>query len=536
MTATHPWMGQVDAVLVAPDLTETTIFSRTSAGNAVAPGSHSNLNGHLPVLRRRSDCYIVVGAPRPLRPLPTSLRGLSLVGAGRRNPTGGTPTLLTPAFSALADPNGLWVLRVRDSTPERYRLDRRCVTPARCRRRRHRARRAVPARDRSVLGLAARRRRRSGGAPKSARWSPRRERRLHRPCPSGRHRSDLSGAGITLPGPAGLRDHHQRDRLRHFGQRLGLRDDDAHLPEGLHRADDTRADRDEPSVPGRRRFTGRSGHHGGREFRQRRHGGPLRVGRLQRHALRLRHGGSPGEPCLGIPIDVDDDSITVLRAVATDPAGNASACSDAVVYVEDSTALAPTLTGTSPVSPSNDPLPKVQGVAEVGSTVDLYVTSGCTGTIASTGLPHSSRDQESRSRPRATAQRSSRRGSPTRPPMSRCVRPRSRTRTIPWPRRALTLSAMDLLSGSNDNAPRVKGTAEAGAMVRLFGDAVCVVVTRSGQGLPPCWAARALPSPWPTTRRPSCARRRRTPPATPRPARSSIAYAEVTPPPRRGHG
>ena len=117
MTATHPWMGQVDAVLVAPDLTETTIFSRTGAGNAVAPGSHSNLNGTYRFFDGAQTATSWWGAATAAAggDIPSGDYRSSEPGGG--NPTGGTPTLLTPAFSALADPNGIWALRVRDSTP-----------------------------------------------------------------------------------------------------------------------------------------------------------------------------------------------------------------------------------------------------------------------------------------------------------------------------------------------------------------------------------------------------------------------------------
>ncbi len=175
----------------------------------------------------------------------------------------------------------------------------------------------------------------------------------------------------------------------------------------------------------------------------------------------------------GIPIDVDDNSITVLRAIATDPAGNASECSDQVVYVEDSTALAPTLTGTSPASPSNDPLPKVQGAAEVGSTVDLYVTSGCTGTIASTGTaaqlagPGIQIEATREGATSISAKITDAAGN-----LSVCSTPISYAHDSVAPP-APTLSATDPVSGSNENSLRVKGTAEPGSVVRLFTDAAC---------------------------------------------------------------
>jgi lysophospholipase L1-like esterase len=45
----------------------------------------------------------------------------------------------------------------------------------------------------------------------------------------------------------------------------------------------------------------------------------------------------------------------------------------------------PTLTGTQPISPGNDPAPNVLGTAGTGTTVRLYTTADCTGAVAATG-------------------------------------------------------------------------------------------------------------------------------------------------------
>ena len=89
----------------------------------------------------------------------------------------------------------------------------------------------------------------------------------------------------------------------------------------------------------------------------------------------------------GLTIAVADDSSTTLRATATDPAGNASACSSsALTYVEDSTApVAATLSSTDPASPSNVGTPKVRGTAEAGSTVRLYADTSCIGALLASG-------------------------------------------------------------------------------------------------------------------------------------------------------
>jgi Ca2+-binding RTX toxin-like protein len=46
---------------------------------------------------------------------------------------------------------------------------------------------------------------------------------------------------------------------------------------------------------------------------------------------------------------------------------------------------APTLNDTDPNSPANDNQPEVKGIAEAGSTVDIYTNALCTGTLVATG-------------------------------------------------------------------------------------------------------------------------------------------------------
>ena len=88
---------------------------------------------------------------------------------------------------------------------------------------------------------------------------------------------------------------------------------------------------------------------------------------------------SGGESALsgpGIPLNVGPNTTTDFRATATDAAGNVSACSSPLTYVEDSTAPAtPSGLSTSPVaSPTrqNDNNPEVSGTSDAGSTVTIH--------------------------------------------------------------------------------------------------------------------------------------------------------------------
>ena len=69
-----------------------------------------------------------------------------------------------------------------------------------------------------------------------------------------------------------------------------------------------------------------------------------------------------------------DDTTTTFYATATDAAGNVSAVSSGVTYVEDSTAPgAPTSLGTTPASPANNNSPSVTGSVEAGKRADIAI-------------------------------------------------------------------------------------------------------------------------------------------------------------------
>lgn len=89
---------------------------------------------------------------------------------------------------------------------------------------------------------------------------------------------------------------------------------------------------------------------------------------------------------LGIEVSVNDDSVNEFSATATDAASNTSLCSAPIAYNEDSTAPAPPLlTGTDPPSPEINSHPRVIGYAEAGSTVQIFVGTGCEGSPAVEG-------------------------------------------------------------------------------------------------------------------------------------------------------
>ncbi len=80
-------------------------------------------------------------------------------------------------------------------------------------------------------------------------------------------------------------------------------------------------------------------------------------------------------------VTVGANTVTVFHAAAVDAVGNASACtSPALTYTHDTTAPGrPTITGSTPASPSPDATPDLRGTAEANATVRVYTTSNCSG-------------------------------------------------------------------------------------------------------------------------------------------------------------
>jgi alpha-tubulin suppressor-like RCC1 family protein len=79
-----------------------------------------------------------------------------------------------------------------------------------------------------------------------------------------------------------------------------------------------------------------------------------------------------------VSVQVTENSTTTFFFQARDDAGNVSACSAGLTYVEDSRVPAvPTLETTTPTSPSNSNTPSVQGTADPGVRVQIFVDPAC---------------------------------------------------------------------------------------------------------------------------------------------------------------
>ncbi len=76
----------------------------------------------------------------------------------------------------------------------------------------------------------------------------------------------------------------------------------------------------------------------------------------------------------------------IVRANATDAAGNVSLCSDPLTVIVDTVApAAPTGLSVQPAALTNDRTPALQGTAESGSQVQVFVDSACAGSPDATG-------------------------------------------------------------------------------------------------------------------------------------------------------
>jgi hypothetical protein len=134
---------------------------------------------------------------------------------------------------------------------------------------------------------------------------------------------------------------------------------------------------------------------------------------------------------------------------------------------------APTITATDPPSPANDNNPKVKGSAEAGATVRIFESSDCSGLVAAEGSAAAFGSpglaatvaSDTATEFTATATDAAANTSP-------CSASLLYTEDSAAPA-APTITATDPPSPANDNNPKVKGSAEAGATVRIFESSDC---------------------------------------------------------------
>ena len=163
----------------------------------------------------------------------------------------------------------------------------------------------------------------------------------------------------------------------------------------------------------------------------------------------------------GITATVPDDQTTNLHATATDYGGNVSVCSASLAFTEDSTAPLTTF-DSSPPDATNDNTPTFSfSSSEPGSSFECRVDADALALCAS---PYTSA-------PLSDGEHTFSVGT-TDPAGNSSEVSRSFTVDTIAPA-APTLIDADPDSPADDNAPEIKGSAEAGSTVRLYANASC---------------------------------------------------------------
>ena len=186
----------------------------------------------------------------------------------------------------------------------------------------------------------------------------------------------------------------------------------------------------------------------------------------------------------GITLDVAADATSAIRARAVDANGDASICSDAFEYVEDSTAPQTTIEGNPPAVTA-DTTPTFDFSAdEDGSTFECRVDSEAFDDCSGPGATHTTAVL----------------GDGSHTFEVRAVDPVDNTDPTPASHDftvdtiapgAPAITDTDPNSPANDTTPQVKGSAEAGSTVRLYSSADCTGAVRA-QGSASSFASPGL--------------------------------------------
>lgn len=177
-----------------------------------------------------------------------------------------------------------------------------------------------------------------------------------------------------------------------------------------------------------------------------------------------------------VEVEVTDNSASSFHARATDVAGNVSGCGPTpFVYVEDSQAPGPvTFTGTTPQSPANNNAPRVLGDAEPRATVAIFDNPECEGTPRGSGtVDANGRFEISVSVADDTITSLFARATDVAGNVAGCSSASINYREDSTAPLAPVLTHTSPPSPANDNAPLIVGTAEVGAVVRLYASAQC---------------------------------------------------------------
>ncbi len=114
----HTWMGDIEAVLIAPNGASHTVFGRTLATTATSCGDSTDLTGPYSFADTAAappnggwwQTSNILGAAVPMTT--GAYRTTAIGGAGATNPM--PATSMNPSFTGVANANGTWTLRLSD--------------------------------------------------------------------------------------------------------------------------------------------------------------------------------------------------------------------------------------------------------------------------------------------------------------------------------------------------------------------------------------------------------------------------------------
>lgn len=460
---THSYAGDLDATLIAPNSASATIFSRT--GSTVSPpnGDSSDLIGPYRFFDNNSNGWAAAAvATGATAAIPAGNYRTSSAGSAAN-------TSINPTFAGVSNPNGTWTLRFRDlasgDTGGLGAAELSIIEGA--------DNTAPPAPSLSTTEPA------SPSPSNNPRFKGSAAAgtivRLHDdPFNCGPNSIVAAGSPELFAGAGIPVDVVNNSSVRLAASTIDASGNTSGCSSHLEYIEDSDAP-DVPAISGTDPPSPANNNF------------PKIKGTLAEpgSTVRIFDGGDCSEPAAqsgpaatfntdGIELEVPGDSTVDLRVTATDAAGNASACSDPVIYTEDSTATTPTLDNTDPRSPANDNELMLSGFgAEPGGLVSVYADSACTGLqvldapaaeLNGAGIALTVAD-DTTTVFRVLAYDAL--GN-----VSTCSNALAYTEDSTAPA-APTLSGTSPASGSNVNRPKAQGTAEAGSSVVVLGTADC---------------------------------------------------------------
>ncbi|MEW5849460.1 MAG: Ig-like domain-containing protein [Myxococcota bacterium] len=193
--------------------------------------------------------------------------------------------------------------------------------------------------------------------------------------------------------------------------------------------------------------------------------------------------GTAEELATGITLSLPDNTTLTLYVTTEDTAGNRSTCTaSSITYTVDSTPpTPPSFLGSTPLSPANNNAPLIRGRAPGAVLVHLYRDAECTGEITGSG---SATDFEGSGlsvlADDNTTTRYYGRSEDVAGNISDCSPTSLAYTEDSLPPDPPQILGTQPASPANDNQPRVAGSAEVGATVRIFTDSNCTVQVSQG--------------------------------------------------------